>query len=117
MTTKTTTTSRTATTSRTTTARTRTRTRTDMVTRNTTIFNGVLQVIRSSKNGEWVGTMTQLRSQVSKLVGKDVVPGSPSAMRVVVNRILSRIRKAGVSVKFGLANNESRTRYVKFTVR
>ena len=61
--------------------------------------------------------MTQLRKQVSKLVGNTAVPGSPSAMRVTVNNILSRIRRAGVSVKFGRSSDSTRTRYVKFTVR
>ena len=96
------------------------RTHTDTQTRvhrMNSIFNGVLQVIRNSKNGEWVGTMTQLRKQVSRLVGSTTVPGSPSAMRVTVNNILRRIRKAGVSVKFGRSSDSTRTRYVKFITR
>ena len=96
---------------------TRTQTRTQMDERTSVILDGVLQVIRNSKSGEWVGTMTQLRRQVSRLVGQSIVPRSPAAMRTTVNRILSRIRNAGVSVKFGRTTDSMRTRYVKFTAR
>lgn len=76
------------------------------------LFMGVLELIASRK-GSWSGTMTELRSAVAKMLGKSVVPGSPSAMRLAVNKIVNRVRNAGVSVRFGRTNSK---RFVKFTL-
>lgn len=81
-----------------------------------TILNGVLMVL--DKNNIWVGTMTNLKSQlVVELGRKTRLPRSPSALRVVLNRVINRLRTRGVSVRFGRTNDRTRTRYVRFATR
>ena len=79
----------------------------------TTILDGVLLILNKDKI--WAGTMTDLGQQLAVKLGKKrTLPGSPSALRIVLNRVINRLRSRGVSVKFGRANNQTRTRYVKF---
>ena len=74
------------------------------------VFNGLLNILNNAP-GEWTGTMTDLRKSLSKQVDdKSLLPKSPSALRLVLNRIVNRVRNRGVSVKFG----RSQTRYVSF---
>jgi len=83
------------------------------------VYNGVVSVVRSVKKGSaWTGTMTDLNSALVSVLGRkssNVLPGSPSALRVVLNRVVSRLRNNKVSVKFGRTTDHSRTRYVKFS--
>lgn len=77
------------------------------------VFSGVLDVL--SRKGSWSGTMTDLtRMLVRSGQSRTVLPGSPSALRVVLNRVVNRLRNRGVSVKFGRTTDHTRTRYVKF---
>lgn len=66
----------------------------------------------------WIGTMTDLNGVVVKQVGKTGVPStwprSPSALRVVLNRVVNRIRNAGVSVRFVRSPDHERNRLVVF---
>ena len=65
------------------------------------LFKGVVSVLK--KRDAWVGTMTELNAVVVKTLGKQVPavwPGSPSALRVSFNRVVNRLRNAGVSVRF-----------------
>lgn len=82
------------------------------------VFNGVMSVVSGVRKGRsWTGTMTDLQSAlVSQLSRKEssVLPGSPSALRVVLNRVVNRLRNRSVSVKFGRTTDHTRTRYVKF---
>lgn len=79
----------------------------------------VVQGIASFKeNGTevWTGTMTALQKALSKSLGKrqaQFLPGSPSALRVVIDRSVRRLRARGVSVKFDRANDRIRTRIVQ----
>lgn len=81
-----------------------------------TVLQGVLNIINSNK--VWLGTMTDLGNRLIKKLGKKaVLPGSPSALRVVLNRVANRLRKRGVGVKFGRTTDRTRTRYVRFITR
>jgi hypothetical protein len=81
------------------------------------VLEGVLKVLDRS-DSLWVGTMTELNAALVKVLGKrqvNVLPGSPSALRIVLNRVVNRLRTRKVSVKFARSNDHIRTRYVKFT--
>lgn len=81
------------------------------------VLNGVLEVL-STEDSSWTGTMTDLNSRLVKVLGKPLakqLPGSPSALRVVLNRVVNRLRNRKVSVKFNRSNDHVRTRYVRFT--
>lgn len=65
----------------------------------------------------FVGTMTDLSSALTKILGRkrsEVLPGSPGALRVVVNRVVNRLRNRSISVKFTRTTDHSRTRLVRF---
>lgn len=84
---------------------------------NDLILNGILKLVEN-KNSEWSGTMTELGSALAKILGKknsNVIPGSPGALRVVINRVINRIRNRSVSVRFGRTPDHTRTRYVRFS--
>lgn len=68
---------------------------------NETLFRGVIEMLK--RQSSWEGTMTDLNRVLVKRVGKQVKsvwPGSPSALRVSFNRVVNRLRNAGVSVRF-----------------
>jgi hypothetical protein len=80
------------------------------------ILNGVLAVL--DKKTTWIGTMTDLQTDLVRVLGKKTtLPRSPSALRVVLNRVVNRLRIRGVSVRFSRSTDHSRTRYVKFITR
>ena len=76
------------------------------------VLTGVLKIL--DKNNQYFGTMTDLSLDLIKSLGKTaVLPRSPSALRIVLNRVVNRLRSRGVSVKFGRTNDHNRTRFVK----
>lgn len=82
---------------------------------NEVVFNGVMKVV--NKAG-WTGTMTKLTTALNKVLSKGqkvLLPRSPGALRVVLNRIVNRLRNRKVSVKFARTPDHARTRYVKFS--
>ena len=80
------------------------------------ILSGVLKVLDRSKM--WTGTMTDLNNKLVKNSEiKKILPRSPSALRVVLNRVLPRLRNRGVSIRFGRTTDRTRTRFVKFFCR
>jgi len=80
---------------------------------NESVLDGVLYLL--NKNNVWTGTMTDLRSDLVKVLGKNRdLPRSPSALRVVLNGVVNRLRVRKVSVRFGRTNDHTRTRYVRF---
>lgn len=88
------------------------------VTVDDTVVSGVMFIMSSNK--EWTGTMTDLGKLLHKAnrrVKNRPLPGSPSALRVVLNRVANRLRCRGVSVKFNRAKDSTRTRYVRFATR
>lgn len=80
------------------------------------LFNSVKKIV-SRRSTPWVGTMTDLNSAVARLqVNKEVLVSSPSALRVVLNRVVNRLRNAGISVRFLRSTDKARNRLVKFSV-
>lgn len=82
------------------------------------LFNGVRMMLKR-RSTPWVGTMTELndslQNRVSSMPGN--WPGSSSALRVALNRVVNRLRNAGVSVHFTRSTDHTRTRLVEFSVR
>lgn len=83
------------------------------------VLNGVLAMAAANKSATpWTGTMTQLKDTLIKVMGRKdgkLLPQSPSALRVVLNRVVNRLRNRKISVKFGRTTDHTRTRFVKFT--
>lgn len=83
------------------------------------VFNGVMSVLSNIKKGSsWIGTMTALDAElITRLSKKEsqMLPASPSALRVVLNRVVNRLRNRSISVKFGRTTDNTRTRFVKFS--
>ena len=66
----------------------------------------------------WTGTMTNLMSAIKKVSNRrerNMLPGSPSALRLVINRVVNRLRNRGIGVRFGRTTDHTRTRFVKFS--
>jgi hypothetical protein len=83
---------------------------------NDLVVNGVLTVVSSRES--WTGTMTQLGVAIRKVTDRShrkMLPGSPSALRVVLNRVLNRLRTRKVRAIFGRTTDHARTRYVQFS--
>ena len=84
------------------------------------VLEGIVKSVKdNTATNQWRGTMTELDSTLVKTFDKNRakinnLPGSPSALRVVLNRIANRLRTRGISVKFGRTNDRTRTRFVKF---
>ena len=81
------------------------------------VLNGVLQVVNSHSKDTWMGTMTDLNSALGRILGRKratVLPGSPGALRVVLNKVINRLRNRKLSVKFLRSTDHTRTRLVKF---
>lgn len=82
---------------------------------NDIVVQGVTSIVR--KGSSWTGTMTALTTALTKKLGKKQsvsLPGSPAALRVVVNRVIRRLRSNGIAVQFGRTTDHNRTRFVKF---
>lgn len=82
---------------------------------NSIVFSGIASVMKS-KN-VWFGTMTQLTSTLNRVLSKkqrSLLPKSPSALRLVVNKVVNRLRNQGIGVKFGRTTDHVRTRFVRF---
>jgi len=73
-----------------------------------------------SQNPNWTGTMTQLSRKISRTLSrseKNLLPGSASALRKVIDRNIRRIRSRGISVKFARTPDRMRTRLVQIATR
>ncbi len=85
---------------------------------NEVVLNGVLKVVNNHNEDTWIGTMTELNSVLVRVLGRKaatVLPASPSALRVVLNRVVNKLRNRKVGVKFLRSTDHTRTRLVKFT--
>lgn len=79
------------------------------------VSRGVSSIME--RRSVWVGTMTELNSALNRVLSKkqrSLLPGSPSALRVIVNRVVNRIRNRGIGVRFGRTTDHVRTRFVRF---
>lgn len=84
------------------------------------IVSGVISILNRRTSKSWTGTMTQLDETLHRtLRGKadDVLPGSPSALRIAINKTVRKLSKNNIKVKFSRATDRNRTRYVEFVVR
>jgi hypothetical protein len=82
---------------------------------NEIIFNGILSMLEKQSEYNWIGTMTNLSTDLNRILNKKqraLMPGSPSALRIVINKVINRLRNRGVSIKFGRTNS---TRFVSFS--
>lgn len=83
------------------------------------ILGGVRSIL-NRRSTPWVGTMTDLNSALVKSLRGNVPenwPGSPSALRVALNKVVRRMRGAGLSVRFTRSTDHTRTRLVELSVR
>lgn len=82
------------------------------------VFRSVSTVVNDNNNGGvWLGTMTELSTAINRVASKKqrtILPGSPSALRVVINRVINRLRNRGISVRFIRSTDHGRTRLVRF---
>ncbi len=79
------------------------------------VSRGVSSIME--RRSVWVGTMTELTSALNRVLSKKqrtLLPGSPSALRLTVNRVVNRIRSRGIGVRFGRTTDHVRTRFVRF---
>ena len=79
------------------------------------VLNGIVSLLE--KDHYWKGTMTLLSKHLVKSINKkyvNVLPGSPSALRIVLNRVVNRLRHRKIRVKFSRTNDRMRTRIVEF---
>jgi hypothetical protein len=79
------------------------------------LIEGVLKVVNQNKY--WFGSMTELQTNLTKVLNRkqsEVLPGSPSALRIVLNRVVNRLRSRRVSVRFARTTDHMRKRYVRF---
>lgn len=85
---------------------------------NDVVFRSISSIVeRQSQEGAWLGTMTDLRTALNRVLSKKqrtILPASPGALRVVINRVVNRLRNRGIGVKFGRTSDHSRTRFVRF---
>jgi len=87
------------------------------------VFRGVSSILEKQSKGMWIGTMTELTKALNSLLRKrqrtmkqrTILPGSPSALRVVLNRVVNRLRNSGIGVRFVRTTDRVRTRLVRFT--
>jgi hypothetical protein len=82
------------------------------------VLGGILTVLVRSNTRNWLGTMTELQAALVRVLGKKrsaVLPGSPGALRTVVNRVVNRLRSRGVGVRFTRTTDHARTRFVRFS--
>lgn len=88
-----------------------------------TVSNALLSGVRTIVNRRstpWVGTMTELNAVLVSALRNKVPanwPGSPSALRVALNRVIRRVRGERISVRFTRSTDHSRTRLVEFSTR
>lgn len=87
----------------------------------TSVINATKDVVRErvialiDRKEQFEGTMTQLNRAITSGIRRSVPavwPGSPSVLRKVLNKVVSSLRKSGVSVKFMRTSDHERTRMV-----
>lgn len=79
------------------------------------VFRSVSTIVE--RQDTWMGTMTELSSAINRVASKrqrTILPGSPGALRIVINRVVNRLRNRGISVRFIRTSDHGRTRLVRF---
>jgi len=80
---------------------------------NEIVFRGVVSIMKVQSGSRWTGTMTNLTTALNRVLSRrqrTLLPGSPGALRVVVNRVANRLRNRGIGVRFGRTTDHTRTR-------
>jgi len=81
------------------------------------VFRGINSIVGRHTMSTWIGTMSELTTALNRVLSKKqrtILPRSPGALRVVINRVANRIRSRGIGVRFGRTTDHARTRFVKF---
>jgi hypothetical protein len=82
------------------------------------VFRGISSIVEKQNVGTWIGTMTELTTALNRVLSRkqrSLLPRSPSALRVAINKVVNRLRNRGIGVRFGRTTDHARTRYVRFT--
>lgn len=82
---------------------------------NDIVVRGINSIV--DNNGDWIGTMTDLTVALNRVLSqrqRTMLPGSPGALRTVINEVANRLRSRGIGVRFGRTTDHTRTRYVRF---
>ncbi len=85
---------------------------------NEIVFRGVTSIMEGQSGSVWTGTMTNLTTALNRVLSRrqrTLLPGSPAALRVVINKVTNRLRNRGIGVRFGRTTDHTRTRFVRFT--
>lgn len=85
---------------------------------NEIVVRGIISIMEGQSGSNWTGTMTNLTTALNRVLShrqRTLLPGSPGALRVVINRVTNRLRNRGIGVRFGRTTDHARTRYVRFT--
>ncbi len=82
------------------------------------LLSSILSLLNKNSLNSWQGTMTDLNSALVKMlkIKKTQLPGSPSSLRVALNRVVNRLRRKSVSIQFRRSSDRSRTRLVRFSM-
>jgi len=83
------------------------------------VLRGIVSVMERQTATVWTGTMTNLTTALNRVLSKHqrtFLPNSPSALRLVINRVVNRLRSRGIGVRFGRTTDHTRTRFVRFAV-
>ena len=83
------------------------------------VLRGIISVMERQTATVWTGTMTNLTTALNRVLSKrqrTVLPSSPSALRLVINRVVNRLRNRGIGVRFGRTTDHTRTRFVRFAL-
>lgn len=85
---------------------------------NEIVFTKINTIVSKQSGSNWTGTMTNLMTALNRVSSRrqrNILPGSPGALRVVINRVANRLRNRGIGVKFGRTTDHARTRFVRFS--
>ena len=86
---------------------------------NDIVLRSISSVVEKQTDGIWIGTMTELSTALNRVLSKKqrtMLPGSPGALRVVINRVVNRLRNSGIGVRFIRTTDHARTRLVRFAL-
>ncbi len=84
---------------------------------NDIVCRGISSIMERHNVSTWTGTMTELTTALNRVLSKrqrTLLPGSPGALRVVINSVVNRLRNRGIGVRFGRTSDHTRTRFVRF---
>lgn len=84
---------------------------------NDVVLRGISSIMGRQSVRTWIGTMTELTTALNKVLSRrqrTLLPGSPSALRMIIDRVANRLRNKGVGVRFGRTSDHTRTRFVRF---